>query len=260
MSISVLSALRRQRRPVAQAAITLAAAAVSVVATAQQSDVGAAFDATSAVAVIVKIPKPWYAPKSAVVSKMRETIPQYEAAPGLSFKAFSLGQADGQFGGMYLWRYLASAKNWFSPAWFERVEKERGAKADVRYFEVPVAIDNTPGGTAVNTDSASVGTLVTITTPAGITKQRLVKEFEASIPVYQKAPGLLRKYFIVTADGKFGGIYIWKDQASAQAWFSEAWKERVQKTYGSQASIEWFDAPILLPSKLAENRVSVPGM
>jgi hypothetical protein len=260
MSTSFLSALRRQRRPVAEAVITLAAVAACVDVAAQQGDAGAAFDATSAVAVIVKVPKPWYAPKSVVIGKMRDSIPQYEAAPGLSFKAFSLAQADGQFGGIYLWKDLTSAKNWFSAAWFERVEKERGAKADVRFFEVPVAIDNTPGGTPLNTDSSSVGTLVTIATPAGVSKQRLVKEFEAAIPLYQKAPGLLRKYFIVTADGKFGGIYLWKDQASAQSWFSEAWKERVRKTYGSDAAIESFDTPILLPSKLAENRVSLPGL
>ncbi len=260
MSSSLLSLLRRHRHSAAETIITLAAAAVSGNTAAQQSDVGATFDANSAVAVVVKVPKPWYAPKSLVVGKMRDSIPQYEAVPGLSFKAFSLAQADGQFGGIYLWKDLSSAKTWFSAAWFARVEKERGAKAEVLFFEVPVAIDNTPGGTALNTDSGSVGTLVTLDTPPGVSKQRLVKEFEASIAVYQKVPGLLRKYFIVTADGKFGGIYLWKDQASAQTWFGDAWKERVRKTYGTDASIEWFDAPILLPSKLEDNRAKVPGM
>ena len=52
-----------------------------------------------------------------------------------------------------------------------------------------------------------------------------------------------------TADGKFGGIYIWKDEASANAWFTPAWHDRVLKEYGQPASLEWFDTPILLPGQ-----------
>ena len=66
---------------------------------------------------------------------------------------------------------------------------------------------------------------------------------------FQKVPGLLRKYFITTDDGKFGGIYIWKDEASANAWFTPAWRDRVLKEYGQPASLEWFDTPILLPGQ-----------
>jgi hypothetical protein len=259
---SFISSARTTSRRIVPAVGALTAA-TSMHVSAQQITAAiapVAFEASSAVAVIVKVPKPWYAPKSAVVSKMRDTMAQYDSVPGLAFKAFSLAQADNQFGGIYLWKDLASAKAWFSPAWFERVEKERGAKGDVRFFEVPVAIDNTPGGTPMNADSPGVGTLVTITKPQGVTKQRLFKEFEAAIPIYQKVPGLLRKYFIVTEDGKFGGIYIWKDQASAREWLSDGWRDRVLRTYGAQPTIEWFDTPILLPSKSAENRVVVPGL
>jgi len=58
-----------------------------------------------------------------------------------------------------------------------------------------------------------------------------------------------RKYFITSTDGKFGGIYIWRDEASAQSWFTPAWRDRVQKEYGQPASLEWFDTPILLPGQ-----------
>jgi hypothetical protein len=250
---------RRRLLPIHRAATALFASA-SIGAAPQAVTPNASFEPGSAVAVIVKVPKPWYAPRVAVVGKMRDVVTQYEALPGLAFKAFSIAQADGHYGGIYLWKDSAVANAWFSPAWFERVEKERGAKADVRSFEVLVAIDNTPGGTPFNADSSAVATLVTIPTPQGIDKQRLLKEFEAAIPTYQKVPGLLRKYFIVTDDGQFGGIYLWNDLASARQWFSDAWKERVRKTYAADAMIEWFDTPILLPSKLADNRVHLPGL
>lgn len=131
-------------------------------------------------------------------------------------------------------------------------------KGQVQFFEVPVAVDNAQGP-AADSDGA-VGTVVLVATPPGTSKASLKQAFEAAVPVYRKIPGLLRKYFIVTDDGRFGGIYLWKDQASAQQWFTEVWKERVLKTYGTPAHIEWFDTPILLPSQQADNQPTIPGL
>ena len=205
------------------------------------------------VVAIVKVPKPWYAPRALVVSKMRDTLPQYAQLPGLRYKAFSFAREDGDFGGLYYWQDAASARAWFNAAWFERVRKERGVEGQVRFFDALISIDNTPGGTPQDIDSAAVGTLVEIAIPAGVGRDRLYAEFKAAVPTYQKVPGLLRKHFIVSEAGTFGGLYLWKDEASAKAWFNAAWHERVKTTYGTPAKIEWFDTPILLPTQRAEN-------
>jgi len=236
--------------------LTAAVAATGLPVQAQPAATAGAAEAT-AVVVVVKVPTPWYAPRALVVGKMRETIPQYEKLPGLVYKAFSLARADGQFGGIYLWQDRASAEAWFSPAWFARVDKERGAKGEVRYFDAPVVLDNTPGGTPMSAESSAVSTIVTIPIPAGVDRDRLVAEFRAAVPQYRKVAGLLRKYFIVTDDGKFGGVYLWSDQAAAERWFSAAWHERVVKTYGVDAGIEWFDIPILLPGRNAGNGIAL---
>lgn len=199
------------------------------------------------VAVVVKVPTPWYAPRFFVTGKMRDTIPQYQAIPGLNFKAFSFARNDRHYGGIYLWKDLAAARSWFTPQWFERVRQERGAPANVRAFEVLLALDNTPGGTPANPNSPAVATIVEIPIPAGVGKERIAQGFAAAAPSFQKVPGLLRKYFVTSADGTFGGIYIWKDEVSAKAWFTPAWRDRVLKEYGQPASVEWFDTPILLP-------------
>lgn len=209
------------------------------------------------VVTVVKIPTPWYAPRALVVGKMRDTVPQYEQLPGLAYKMFSLAQDGGQFGGIYFWRDRERAGAWFNPAWFERVEKERGAPAQVRYFEAPVTVDNTPGGTPASLHSSTVATLVLLPAPPGTSRQRLLDEFRAAAPAYQKVPGLLRKHFVLADAGEFGGIYLWRDQAAAQQWFSAAWRQRVQAAYGTEARMEWFDTPILTPSVLADNRVAV---
>jgi hypothetical protein len=62
--------------------------------------------------------------------------------------------------------------------------------------------------------------------------------------------GLARKYFLITDDGQFGGVYLWKSRDAGQAFFDAAWRDRVLKTYGSPAQLDWFDAPVILPSKL----------
>jgi hypothetical protein len=204
----------------------------------------------NAVVAIVKVPKPWYAPKSLVLKKMQSTVAQYEHLTGLDYKIFTLTQPDAQFGGVYLWRDRAAAQGWFSPAWHERVLKERGATADVRIFSAPVVVSNTALAPTDVSNANRVATLVTVVTPPQISRERLVAEFTAAAPSYQKASGLIRKYFIITDDGKFGGVYLWDTQASAQQWFSPAWHDRVLKTYGASANLEWFDAPILTPSKL----------
>ena len=205
------------------------------------------------VVVIVRVASPWYVPNAFIKSKMRDSIGEYSNLAGLNFKAYSLAQTGGDFGGIYLWRDAQSAGTWFNPAWFERIRKERGVEAQVRTFEAPLSIDNTPGGTLADDHSATVSTLVEIAIPAGVTRERIVAGFADSVPTYTKVPGLMRKYFTISQQGTFGGVYLWKDELSARAWFNTEWHERVRKTYGRPAKIEWFDTPILLPSKRAEN-------
>jgi hypothetical protein len=96
--------------------------------------------APNAVAAIVKIPKPWYAPKSLVISKMQATVPQYEQLSGLHYKIFTLTQPDAQFGGIYLWRDRITAQNWFNSAWHERVRKTYGSEPKIEWFDAPIAI------------------------------------------------------------------------------------------------------------------------
>jgi hypothetical protein len=66
---------------------------------------------------------------------------------------------------------------------------------------------------------------------------------------------LLASGTLAQTDAQFGGVYLWDTQTSAQNWFSPVWHERVRKTYGAAAQIEWLDAPIAIASKLADNQL-----
>ena len=237
------------------AATALAAAlALGPVAHAQPTG-GGGFASGSAVAAIVKVPKPWYAPRLVVTRKMRDTVAQYRALPGLAYKAFSFAQADDHYGGVYLWKDLASARAWFSPEWFARVKKERGAAGEVRFFEVVAALDTTPGGTPADLDSASVATLLTSPIPAGSSRSQWAGESQAALATDRQVPGLLRRYFVVTDDGRRGHISLRRDEASARQWW-----HGLQGGPGAGMTVEWFDTPILLPTALPENLPRIPGL
>lgn len=88
-----------------------------------------------------------------------------------------------------------------------------------------------------------VATIVVIKTPAGITRPVLEAGFKQALPVYEKIPGLLRKFFIANEDS-FGGMYLWKDRASADAWYTAAWRAKAKATYGSEPQLTYFDSPV----------------
>jgi heme-degrading monooxygenase HmoA len=246
-------------RPSAYAPAVLAAALSALPAAVPAADTPAA-EAPTPVVAIVRVAKPWYATRSAVVGKMRDTIPQYARLPGLMFKAFSFEQASGDFGGVYHWRSRAEAQAWFSAGWFERVRRERGVEGQLRYFDAPLSLDNRPGGPAATTESPAVVTLVEVAAPPGLTRERLLAGFAAAVPAHRAAPGLLRKHFIISDNNTFGGVYLWQDEASARAWFNADWHARVRQTYGSDARIEWFDTPILLPTQDPANTLPAQAM
>jgi heme-degrading monooxygenase HmoA len=66
--------------------------------------------------------------------------------------------------------------------------------------------------------------------------------FAQAAPEFQRVPGLLRKYFTITDNRRFGGIYLWDTRSVADAFFSAAWHERMLKKYGTPAQVDVFDA------------------
>ena len=104
---------------------------------------------------------------------------------------------------------------------------------------VPAVAQQTP-------PAAAVATVVTITIPPGFARDKVVALMQQSVPQYQAIPGLARKFFTLSDDGKFGGIYLWRSRAEAQAWFSEAWRAKATATYGTAPQVSYFDVPIVI--------------
>ncbi len=87
-----------------------------------------------------------------------------------------------------------------------------------------------------------VATIVVVKTPPGVTRAMIEEGFAKAVPTYKKVPGLLRKYFTVNATG-FGGMYLWKNRAAAEAWYSPEWRARAKALYGVDPELTYFDTP-----------------
>src|SRR5438034_11475192 len=70
------------------------------------------------------------------------------------------------------------------------------------------------------------------------------QRFEATAPKYQKLPGLIRKYYIRSEDGRVvGGGYLWQTRQAAERVYSAEWRERIVQLYGTKPRINWLYRP-----------------
>ena len=103
---------------------------------ANAQDLGTNCPSVITVLTITRVKKPWYAWRSLVVGKMKQSVPEYQAIAGLRYKFFSLTENHKFAGGIYLWETEQQAKGWFSSAWFDRTEKKYGQPGTVAYYQV----------------------------------------------------------------------------------------------------------------------------
>lgn len=79
--------------------------------------------------------------------KFQSSAPKYVALPGLVRKHY-IRAADGSTaGGVYLWQSRAAAEAVYTGEWLERVRALYGSEPEVLWFDAPVSVDNTAGGT-----------------------------------------------------------------------------------------------------------------
>ena len=93
-----------------------------------------------------------------------------------------------------------------------------------------------------------VTTVVIARIPAGVPRAKVDEGIVASVPTYQKIPGLIRKVFTVN-DDTYGGVYLWTDRAAAQAWFTPELIAKMKARSGVDPQIIYFDSPIQIDNR-----------
>lgn len=75
-------------------------------------------------------------------ARFNGTAPNYRGLAGLHAKAYLYGEEGAQLGGFYVWESRAAADAMYTDAWRAKVTEVYGVPPVVRYFDVPVFIDN----------------------------------------------------------------------------------------------------------------------
>jgi heme-degrading monooxygenase HmoA len=95
-----------------------------------------------------------------------------------------------------------------------------------------------------------IAAIVQFSLPKPITLEEAARTFESSAPKYQRLPGLVRKYYLRSEDGRrAGGVYLWQTRAAAEAVYNGEWRARVKQLYGSEPEISWFDTPVIVDNE-----------
>lgn len=81
--------------------------------------------------------------------------------------------------------------------------------------------------------------------------------FRKSVPEYAALPGLLTKFYTLAEDGRFGGVYLWTDRASAERQFDAAWHARVQARYGAPGEVRMYTVLSVLDRRSPAERGAV---
>jgi hypothetical protein len=112
---------------------------------------------------------------------------------------------------------------------------------------------NAAGQTAADaTASTLVVAVVKIPIPQGVTRAQVVAGMVKSIPEYEKLPGLVKKYYTLTDDGKYGGIYLFENRKAAEDHFNDDWRANIVKTRGAPAEVTYFYVPIVIEGPAAQ--------
>ncbi|HUG14448.1 MAG TPA: hypothetical protein VMM78_05445 [Thermomicrobiales bacterium] len=74
--------------------------------------------------------------------RFNTTAPNYRGREGLRSKAYIYAQDGADLGGFYLWASREAAEAVYTDAWKAKATEIYGTPPVIRYFDVPVYIDN----------------------------------------------------------------------------------------------------------------------
>jgi Putative mono-oxygenase ydhR len=89
--------------------------------------------------------------------------------------------------------------------------------------------------------------------PPGVPTEAVKKGFAEVAPKFKQPPGLLRKYFLISQDGKTGGgVYLWKSMEQARTFSEGMLRTMIRDKFKVEPSIEYYDAPVIVDNLTSE--------
>ena len=89
--------------------------------------------------------------------------------------------------------------------------------------------------------------------PPGIPTETIKSGYLEVASHFKHPSGLLRKYFLISEDGKTGGgVYLWKSMEQARTFSEEAIRPMIRDTFKVEPSIEYYDSPVIVDNVTSE--------
>jgi len=89
--------------------------------------------------------------------------------------------------------------------------------------------------------------------PPGIPIEAVKNGFLEVAPRFKHPAGLLRKYFLISEDGKTGGgVYLWNSMEQARAFSEGVLRKMIKDKFQVEPSIEYYEAPVVVDNVTSE--------
>lgn len=89
--------------------------------------------------------------------------------------------------------------------------------------------------------------------PDAWTAEQARTVFREGTGKFENMKGLIRKYFLLTEDGRSAAsVYLWESRAPAEAFFTEAWKDFMVGKYGHRPTVTYYECPVVVDNLSGE--------
>lgn len=85
-------------------------------------------------------------------------------------------------------------------------------------------------------------------------KEEAIASGQKSGPTFLGVKGLIRKYYL-NGDAGTGGVYLWESREAAEAWYNDAWWQRMEKNFGVRPLLTYYDNQVVVDNITHELRV-----
>jgi hypothetical protein len=90
--------------------------------------------------------------------------------------------------------------------------------------------------------------------PTNINASQMRAGFTQVAPAFRNVPGLIRKQFLLSADGRTaGGVYLWEEEEAARSFMQQRVAPMIREKYQVEPTIEFYDSPVLVENGQPQN-------
>jgi hypothetical protein len=74
--------------------------------------------------------------------------------------------------------------------------------------------------------------------PQSISREKAREVFSGTAPKYRESHGLVRKYYLLSEDGRtVGGVSLWESREDAERLYTAEWRNFIREKYGAEPAI-----------------------